>query len=147
MPERSSSLNTQRQKTIRNWESAWITIRGHGFRCVIPDMPHQSRKLRTETKIHPHTHTHTHTNTHTHTPESYGVTNAFLFVLCSAKDFTVFCYLPLQENSPLLAPLRQRIIAKGLGLLILHLFSHLGERLHVRPPSPPTHISLTKPYP
>jgi hypothetical protein len=137
MPERSSSPNTQRQKTIWKWESAWITSRGHGFRCVTSAMPHQPRKLHTETKIHP---PHIHQNHTASQTQFYSDIRAF--VVQRIAHFSVSAII---GEGAIIGTIKTKDNSKGLGLLILHLFSHLGERLHVRPP--PSHISLTKPYP
>lgn len=125
---RSPSLNTQRQKTIWNWESAWITSRGHGCRCVTTAKPHQSRKLRIETKIHPHIHTRI---TRRHRRISIQT-----FVL-AARRIAQFSVSAITGDLAIIGTMKTKDNSKGLGLLIRHLFSHLGERLHVRPPLPP----------
>lgn len=84
-------------------------------------MPHHLRKLHIETKIHPHI------DTGIALSQKHFYSNISFW--CSTNDSIVF-YICLYRSRIIIGTVKAKDNSKGLGLLILRLFSLLAERVH-----------------
>jgi len=83
------------------------------------------------------------TPTHTHQNHTASQTHFYSDILVlAARRIAQFSVSAITGELAIIGTTKTKDNSKGLGLLILHLFSHLGERLHVRPlpPPPPPYI-------